>query len=198
MLTKSELKRRFILERSRNVFIEKGYQTVTMTDIVEACEISRGGLYRYYKSTYEMFLEVLRIEQEGVACGISDGMKNGNSGVTILESFLQEQKHELLNKELSLVVAIYEFFFLNRKNVEENILKQQFDSAVKMLSDLIKYGMDKGEFSIVDKNTVARTIVLLLEGIRVSSEVMDVTEKLIDEQFNYIKNLLVNENNTKC
>ena len=37
------------------------------------------------------------------------------------------------------------------------------------------------------KNSVARSIVLLLEGIRVSSEVMDVTEKSIDEQFNYIK-----------
>ena len=88
----------------------------------------------------------------------------------------------------------YEFFFANRKNVEENTLKQQFDSAVKMLSDLIQYGMNKGEFTIVDKNTVARTIVLLLEGIRVSLEVMDVTEELIDEQFNYIKNLLVNGN----
>ena len=194
MITKSEIKKRLILERSRDVFVEKGYQTVTMTDIVEVCNISRGGLYRYYKSTYEIFLEVLRIEQEEVGCGFSDGMKNGMSGVAILESFLQEQKHELLNKELSLMVAIYEFFFANRKNVEENTLKQQFDSAVKMLSDLIQYGMNKGEFTIVDKNTVARTIVLLLEGIRVSLEVMDVTEELIDEQFNYIKNLLVNGN----
>lgn len=197
MNSKSKSKRSLILEKSRSVFIEKGYQAVTMTDIVKACRISRGGLYIYYKSTYEIFLEVLHIEQEEVGCGFLDGMKKEISAVAILESFLQEQKYELLNKELNLVVAIYEFFFVNRKNIEENILKQQFDTAVKMLSDLIQYGMDKAEFNIVDKNTVAKTIVLLLEGIRISSEVMDITEGLIDEQFNYIKSLLINGKNTK-
>lgn len=194
MLSKSKLKKNLILERSRNIFIKKGYQGVTMTDIVEACGISRGGLYRYYKSTFEIFLEILRMEQQEMRCSFLDGMKNGFSGVAILESFLQEQKYELLNKKSNLVVAVYEFFFINKNNIEEDILKQQFDSAVKMLSDLIQYGMDKREFTIVDKNTVARTIVLLLEGIRVSSQVMDITEELLDEQFNYIKNLFIDKN----
>jgi AcrR family transcriptional regulator len=197
MLTKSELKKRLILEKSRQIFIEKGYKKVTMTDIVEACEISRGGLYRYYKSTYEIFLEVLRIEQEGVGFEFFDGMKNGIPAVKVLDTFLQEQKEELFNKDQSLTVAIYEFFFLNIGNIEENILKEQFDSAVKILSELIQYGIDRGEFNFINKNIIARNIVLLLEGIRVSSEVMDITDELIDEQFNYIKDILVNENNKK-
>ncbi|WMM23475.1 TetR/AcrR family transcriptional regulator [Tissierella sp. MB52-C2] len=192
MLTKSELKKRLILEKSRKIFIEKGYKKVTMTDIVEACEISRGGLYMYYKSTHEIFLEVLRIDQEGVGFGFLDGMKNGISGVEILEDFLQEQKEELLNKDQNLAVAIYEFFFLNIGNIEENILKEQFDSAVKILSELIQYGMDRGEFNSVNKEIAAKNIILLLEGIRVSSEVMNITDELIDEQFNYIKDILVN------
>lgn len=192
MLTKSELKKRLILEKSRKIFIEKGYKKVTMTDIVEACEISRGGLYMYYKSTHEIFLEVLRIDQEGIGFGFLDGMKNGISGVEILEDFLQEQKEELLNKDQNLAVAIYEFFFLNIGNIEENILKEQFDSAVKILSELIQYGMDRGEFNSVNKEIVAKNIILLLEGIRVSSEVMNITDELIDEQFNYIKDILVN------
>ena len=197
MVNKSKLKRNLIVERSRDIFIKKGYQAVTMTDIVEACGISRGGLYLHYKSTYEIFLEILHMEQEGVVCEISDGMKNGTSGVELLEVFLQEQKYKLLNKESDLTIAIYEFFFINRNNIEENILKQQFDSASKILSDLIQYGIDKEEFSIVDKNTVARTIVLLLEGIRISSKVMEISESLLDEQFNYIKNILIDEKNIK-
>ena len=197
MLTKSELKKRLILEKSRQIFIEKGYKKVTMTDIVEACEISRGGLYRYYKSTYEIFLEVLRIEQEGVGFEFFDGMKNGIPAVKVLDTFLQEQKEELFNKDQSLTVAIYEFFFLNIGNIEENILKEQFDSAVKILSELIQYDIDMGEFKFINKNIISRNIVLLLEGIRVSSEVMDITDELIDEQFNYIKDILVNENNKK-
>ena len=45
---KSEQKRNFILETARKVFIEKGFKNVTMKDIVEACEIRRGGLYLYF------------------------------------------------------------------------------------------------------------------------------------------------------
>ena len=37
---KSAQKQRYILEKARQVFMEKGYKLVTMKDIVEACEIS--------------------------------------------------------------------------------------------------------------------------------------------------------------
>ena len=40
MSDKSVQKRKFILETARNVFAEKGFRSVTMKDIVEACEIS--------------------------------------------------------------------------------------------------------------------------------------------------------------
>ncbi|NLK21043.1 MAG: hypothetical protein GX308_02895 [Epulopiscium sp.] len=57
--------------------------------------------------------------------------------------------------------------------------------------------MERGEFNNIDKKAVARTILFLLEGLRVSSEVMEITEGLVDEQFNYIKNLLINKTNIK-
>ena len=41
-------KKQFILEKAREVFVEKGFRSVTMKDIVDACEISRGGLYLYF------------------------------------------------------------------------------------------------------------------------------------------------------
>ena len=44
MSEKSVQKRNYIIEKAREVFSQKGYLTVTMKDIVEACEISRGGL----------------------------------------------------------------------------------------------------------------------------------------------------------
>lgn len=41
---KSVQKKRYIVEKARDVFMEKGFKKVTMKDIVEACDISRGGL----------------------------------------------------------------------------------------------------------------------------------------------------------
>lgn len=44
--------------------MEKGFKKVTMKDIVEACDISRGGLYLYFENTSQIFMEVLRMESE--------------------------------------------------------------------------------------------------------------------------------------
>lgn len=43
----AEEKRQLIIDAATLVFIEKGFQTVTMSDIVEASQISRGNLYMY-------------------------------------------------------------------------------------------------------------------------------------------------------
>ena len=42
-----------------SLFVKKGFLRVTMKDIVEACDISRGGLYLYFESTGQIFLEVI-------------------------------------------------------------------------------------------------------------------------------------------
>ena len=61
---KSVQKKRYIVEKARDVFMEKGFKKVTMKDIVEACDISRGGLYLYFENTSQIFMEVLRMESE--------------------------------------------------------------------------------------------------------------------------------------
>ena len=60
---KSAQKRKYIVETARGVFVEKGYKDVTMKDIVDACGISRGGLYLYFDSTEALFREVLETER---------------------------------------------------------------------------------------------------------------------------------------
>ena len=64
MSDKSVQKKKYILETARRVFGEKGYGCVTMKDIVEACGISRGGLYLYFDSTEQILLEILQMEAE--------------------------------------------------------------------------------------------------------------------------------------
>ena len=61
---KSEQKKKLIVNRARTVFSEKGFKAVTMKDIVDACEISRGGLYLYFSNTAEIFQAVLDTEAE--------------------------------------------------------------------------------------------------------------------------------------
>ena len=85
---KSIQKRKFILETARKVFVEKGFKKVTMKDIVEACEISRGGLYLYFDDTSQIFQEVMKLESQEADDVFSDSIDENATAADILILFL--------------------------------------------------------------------------------------------------------------
>ena len=99
---KSVQKKRYIVEKAREVFVEKNFKKVTMKDIVEACDISRGGLYLYFENTSQIFMEVLRMESEEADDVFSDSITEDATAADILLLFLKEQKKELLRKKNTL------------------------------------------------------------------------------------------------
>ncbi|MCM1216415.1 MAG: TetR/AcrR family transcriptional regulator [Lachnospiraceae bacterium] len=183
---KSIQKRRYILETARKVFMEKGFKRVTMKDIVEACDISRGGLYLYFESTSQIFLEVLKLEREETDDVFSDSITEDATAADILILFLQEQKKELLRKEDTLTQAIYEFYFENQPTRKDNILRKQFDSAVKIIEKLIETGVDNGEFYCEDCEGTARNIMFVLEGLKISAQTIGITADTVDREISYI------------
>ena len=167
---KSEQKRKFILETARRVFVEKGFKNVTMKDIVEACKISRGGLYLYFENTSQIFLEVMKMESEEADDVFADSITEEATNADILFFFLQEQKKELLQKEDTLTQAVYEFYFQAQLSRKDNILKRQFDSAVRIIEKLIEAGVENGELFCDDCRGTARNIMFVLEGLKISAQ----------------------------
>ena len=187
---KSIQKRRYILETARKVFVSKGFKRVTMKDIVEACDISRGGLYLYFDSTSQIFLEVLKMESEETDDVFSDSITEDATAADILILFLQEQKKELLRKEDTLTQAIYEFYFENQLGKKDNVLRRQFDSAVKIIEKLIEAGVDNGEFYCEDCEGTARNIMFVLEGLKISAQTIGITADAVDREIFFILNSL--------
>ena len=183
---KSVQKKRFILETARNVFVEKGFKKVTMKDIVEACDISRGGLYLYFDNTSQIFLEVMRMESEETDDVFSDNIKEDATAADILILFLEEQKKELLRREHTLTQAVYEYYFENQPGKRDNVLKRQFDSAVKIIEKLIETGVDNGEFYCEDCLGTARNIMYVLEGLKISAQTIGVTAEAVDREISFI------------
>jgi len=183
---KSLQKKKFILETARKVFMEKGYKRVTMKDIVEACDISRGGLYLYFNGTDEIFMEVLKMESEEADDVFSGSIKEDATATDILALFLQEQKKELLRKNNNLVQATYEFYFENDLPKKDNILKNQFDTAVLIIQKLIEEGVENGEFYCEDCEGTARNIMYVIEGLKISAQTIGVTEKSVDREIRYL------------
>ncbi len=183
---KSIQKKKYILETARKVFVEKGFKKVTMKDIVEACDISRGGLYLYFESTSQIFQEVMRLESEETDDVFSDKITEDATAADILMLFLQEQKKELLRREDTLTQAIYEFYFENQPGRKNNILKKQFDSAVKIIEKLIEIGVDNGEFYCEDCQGTARNIMFVLEGLKISAQTIGITAETVEREIEFI------------
>lgn len=193
MSDKSVQKKKYILETARTVFMEKGFKDVTMKDIVDACNISRGGLYLYFSSTKEIFLEVLQMEQLEADDVFEKNIPKQASPADILALFLKEQKRELLSKKPGLTKASYEFFFENREGGKNNFMKKQFDSAVLVIQKLIEAGVDSGEFYCEDAMSAASNIMYVLEGLKIAAQTRGISEAAVDREILYVMQGLIIE-----
>ena len=117
MSEKTDSKKQLIIDKATEVFAAKGFKAVTMKDIVDACDISRGGLYLYYASTEEVFKDVIEAEENKAYSNNDFSHMLANSAATdLLLWFLKEQKKEILKRKNSLIVAKYEYAFMNKAN----------------------------------------------------------------------------------
>lgn len=188
---KAAQKRQMILDTARTVFTQKGYKNVTMKDIVEACGISRGGLYLYFDSVRALFLEVYRLESGQKDDVFSNEITQDATAADILLIFFKEQKKEILRKQDDLSVATYEFFFEETKARKGHILRRKFDEAVEVMEQLILAGVESGEFICEDPEGAAQNIMFALEGMRIASRSMGLTEAMVDKELLYMMKELV-------
>ncbi|RKI79394.1 TetR/AcrR family transcriptional regulator [bacterium 0.1xD8-71] len=190
---KSVQKKKYILDTARKVFAEKGFKNVTMKDIVEACEISRGGLYLYFESTEQILMEVLQMEADETDDVFTQTITQEDTAADILTLFLKEQKKELLQKKDNLTVAVYEYFFAHKSTDKNNMLRRQFDAGVRVIEKLIEAGIASGEFYCEDPKGAAANIMYVLEGMKIDAQTFGITEKMVDAQLLYIMQGLIIE-----
>lgn len=192
MSDKAAKKKQYILDTAREVFSKKGFKDVTMKDIVEACDISRGGLYIYFGSTEEILVELLKQESKETDDVFSRNLGEDYTAGDILAIFLKEQKKELLSKKNNLSIAVYEYLFsLHQNGTDNSDMKDRFKTTVKLIARLIDEGVENEEFYCEDSEGAARNIMYVLEGLKIAANTTGVTEKDIDDELLYIMSGLI-------
>lgn len=186
MGAKSEQKKTYILETAKEVFIEKGFRTVTMKDIVEACNISRGGLYLYYNNTAEIFRDVLRMEASQTDKTLEEKFSSDASAAEILMLFFKAQKAEILAKRGSLIMAIYEYYFEHKDSNLENTLQSQFNVGTEIIKNLIEVGIESGEFVCAYPELEARNMMYAIEGLKIMAQTTDLDAAELDREMAYL------------
>lgn len=173
-----------IRQQAYLLFAEKGFKAVTMTDICEKTGLSRGGLYRYYSGTEQIFSEILSEEYV-----IADRIERKEKASAILEDMLRAVKDEIMDKELSLSLAIYEYANLGNEEFFANIN----DRAKKRWISLLEYGIETKEFKEVDTEQVSDLILYYYQGLRMWSRVILFDGQVAEHYVKTVKQLLLKE-----
>ena len=192
MSQKGELTRRNIKAQAMKLFAKRGFKDVTMKDICEATQLSRGGLYLHYGSTRQIFAEIIDDLMGGQEDEFSEKISNNISAKTILTDVLERYEREMKDSQGALSVAIYEFFSSENAS-ENNALAKQYQKSRVMWRQLLEYGIERGEFNAVDVDAVFDLIVFSYQGVRMYSTLMQIDEETPNNIVTMIKKIVLKE-----
>ncbi len=191
MPSKGEQTRQLILSTAKQLFSQKGYAVVTMKDICDEIGLSRGGLYRHYSSTREMMLAILAADKARAQESLERAMQKGIPAAQLLDIFLQNIKADIKSGENRFSFAVHEFAFIEPS--QSGYLQSRFESAVTMLSALLRYGQQTGEYKHFDALTVAAHITFCRDSLVTSSASLPLSETLINRQITYLRNMVMKD-----
>lgn len=191
---KSEQKREYILKKAKEVFAKKGFRDVTMKDIVDACEISRGGLYLYFGSTEEIFKEILAQDLENDGEELTGDLSQDATMAELLMLFLKEQKKIILRKKQDISIATYEFLFANKEEKKTaKMIRGQFETGIMVLNKILEEGVSREEFYCENTHAEATNIMYVLEGMKICAKTFGLSEGKVDQELLYLVSGLVME-----
>ncbi|NLG05404.1 MAG: TetR/AcrR family transcriptional regulator [Clostridia bacterium] len=184
---KGDRRKEEIKEQARILFAANGFNAVTMKDICEATGLSRGGLYRHYGSTAQIFKEMFKgMSDEGVE-SMYAAMERNIPAPTILEQALCMMQKQMMDAEDSLSQAIYEY----SNTVDSGFMIEMNKDAVRQWSTFIQYGIDRGEFCKVPVLQIVDMILYAYQGVRMWSRVMPLDQSIVEHYADHFKMVLL-------
>lgn len=188
MSVRGDMSRKRILEASRKLFAAKGFSAVSMQDICDATGLSRGGLYRHYTSTEEVFSAIIQEEQTAAFAALEKAKALDIPPDKVLLSFLRSRITQLLDPSVSIDNATAEFAVGSTRGRE--LLQKRALACVEIVTQMLEFGVAQGIFTCQDCRETALHIIWSLEGMGKHNALFPLTQKDVDAQLQQILRLL--------
>ena len=187
-----KVKTKKILDAARQVFCKKGFLAVTMQDIIDECGISRGGIYLYFASVDEIFLEVMKTRNKERLSVITRAVQEHEPFEEVLEAYFDRQKKRLMNFEKSLFRAYCEYIFSKNKTAIEAFRDMQLGHLRKSVVYILSLGVDQKVIRDENISRLADHFIVTIDGLSVLALAEALTEDIIEGQFCILRNMIDN------
>jgi len=191
-MNKGSETRNLIIKNTEVLFAQKGYIAVTMTDVCVACELSRGGLYRYFSSTKEIFIAILDNNINSNKNLLERLINDKTSAKDILMGYFLQEKQAILNPNGKFHFAVQEFAF--REEDQLVYFQKRLEDSVNILKKIFEYGQITNEFKKFDIEAVAIHLIYFFLSLKTLSPIILMSEEVVEKQIALTKELIYENN----
>ncbi|EDL52302.1 transcriptional regulator, TetR family protein [Vibrio mediterranei AK1] len=174
-MTRSEQKRKAILDAAKKEFIDNGFSAANMNNVCTSAEVSKRTLYRHFESKEVLFEAVLAIVQDGVERA---GHYPYNS-----DSSLHQQLMAITVNEVNISYDVYgiafsrtiimEFF--RQPDLAKNISQRIYET--RAVTRWFEQAIADGKLCAKDAQTITSFYLSVLQGLLFWPQVLDLASK---------------------
>ena len=154
-----------IMDAALQVFVSKGYSDTRMDDIVEMSGLSKGAIYHHYKSKKDLFIPLIEHWENFSFPNIFDKDLDKISSADALRAIVNDI---VITFKKNKHVFLAELEFWSLANHDEDVRLKTKSLYVKLLNlfkNIIKKGINRGEFKRIDENIGALSIMTSIQGV---------------------------------
>jgi len=166
IVVEHEKRRKEILTKALDVFIESGYENATFQKVADRCGITRTTLYLYFKNKKEIFnysIKLLLVNvEDNIRKIVSDKSMGYIDKITnvLLDIFAKLEKNRRL---LSVILHYILYLSKNKINPERRISRRTIRLR-RILASLVIEGVKSGELKPVSVKTAVEYLYSIIES----------------------------------
>jgi len=179
-----------IFEAAVHCFNEKGYAATTIESIAVKANMSKGGLYHYFKSKKELFLELFSYKVNKYFDQMKSYMNKDDSPEERILT-LVKKAGQILKRNEDFYKFCLEFLSMGVRDTEiRKVMTAFYKDSVATFRQLVEEGIDTGKFNKIDSEKAARAFYFLIMGVYFTYFSVDTDFEIIDQQNFHISNML--------
>jgi AcrR family transcriptional regulator len=157
IVVEHEKRRKEILEKVIDVFIDEGYENTTFQKIADRCGITRTTLYIYFKNKKDIFSYSIKLLLANFDADIKPIRSDPSLGSVekITRILLEIFRHLEINRRLLSVILDYLLHVSSKKSINtEQRVQRRILKLRHILASLVIEGVNSGELKPVDIKTM--------------------------------------------
>lgn len=166
VVVEHEKRKKEILDKCLDIFVEEGYEDVTFQKIADRCGITRTTLYIYFKNKREIFMRSIKQLTEGLEVKLRAiiAMTDKPAAERLEKLMIQVIDSCVENRKLFSVILTYLLQLQRTGKDPADRVRRRIMRLRHLLSMLLIEGMDNGEFKKTNVKAVNELLYSLIES----------------------------------